>query len=91
MNTGKALRSLPDLADGGFYVASAGEPLKRVNYAIEENGVPLSVGSTRNLAVPLRSETRGRRTINDSTGGLLEEENNMQNIEELSIFTPTVY
>ncbi|KAI8904878.1 hypothetical protein EDD86DRAFT_194666, partial [Gorgonomyces haynaldii] len=85
---GKQMRALEELENGCFYVASSGEPFKRVNYATEENGLPLSVNSNRNLALPLRTDTRGRRHINGSTGGLLEDDPKLHDTSD-AIFTPT--
>ena len=85
---GKLVRGMDDLKDGHFYVASSGEPFKRVQYVTEENGVPLTVNSTRNLYVP-RTLTRGRRHVNGSFGGMLEEDPKLHAIEDSAIFTPT--
>jgi Doublecortin len=92
---GKSVRSLEELQDGLFYVASSGAPFKRVTYVTEENGVPLNAGSTRSLAMPTRGETRGRRHINASNGGLIIEDDIYKTESLVSsephFFGPTVF
>lgn len=84
---GRRIWKLEDMQDGQFYVASGGERFKKVNYWTQENG---GIGSNRSLAFH-RGETRGRRIVNDSNGGLLTDDEKAESItSEMMIFGPTV-
>jgi hypothetical protein len=85
---GKRVWKIEDLDDGGLYVASSGERFRAMNYITYETSTR-GAGSVRSLEFS-RGETRGRRHINASTGGLLTTDDEKEAIASDSVFGPIV-
>jgi hypothetical protein len=102
--SGRQVRRLEDLRDGGFYVCSSGEPFRPVDYVVSDfesrknslvmryGNASSQAGSRNGSAAPSRSgsmELLVRRKVNRSTGGLLAEDT-VFHVDQQQIFGPTV-
>eukprot|EP00842_Homolaphlyctis_polyrhiza_P003432 jgi/Hompol1/408/HPOL_005303-RA len=90
MEGGTLVRGLDDLKDNAQYVATGGEPLRRIVYSSnEELGQPFTL-SSKNPILPKLGEQRQRRKINRSTGGLLMQDPEIDHPPaEQPLFGPT--
>ncbi|KAJ3269554.1 hypothetical protein HDV01_001316 [Terramyces sp. JEL0728] len=94
---GARVRSLDELHDSRFYVATSGEPFKKVDYLVEEDQIPpVFIGVSRaTLSMQQTSQSQTsltRRKINRSTGGLLTEDQKAEirnQHSEKSLFGPS--
>ncbi|KAH6585359.1 hypothetical protein BASA61_006897 [Batrachochytrium salamandrivorans] len=74
LRSGVAVHNLDNLKDGTLYVATGGEPLKRIDYLIKDKIIPINHSSQLRLGTVDKarpSELKPHRIINRSTGGLL--------------------
>ncbi|KAK6097267.1 hypothetical protein MT418_002890 [Batrachochytrium dendrobatidis] len=91
LETGGLVHNLDNLKDGTSYVATGGESLKRIEYLANEDPVaPYNTRPTSSMMASksVSSESKTRRIINRSTGGLLQETETPPLHAEPQIFSP---
>ncbi|KAI8928996.1 hypothetical protein BC831DRAFT_46103 [Entophlyctis helioformis] len=87
LESGTQVRRLDELGDGKIYVATGGEPYKKVEYKmVDDGGIP--GGKSTGTLVAKRTETRQHtRRVTRSTGGLLTQDGGIPPTEK-AIFQP---